>query len=153
MYADTTVVATYVSPPLCEPTPARITTQSQTKKAKQPVDPNAPKRACSAFLLFSKAERAHVKSEYPDATQTEMCKHLGDRWKAADEETKAKYAALYMENKVKATEARRVYADTMVDATCASPPLCEPTPARITTQSQTKKAKPPVDPNAPKRAC
>jgi high mobility group protein B1 len=74
-------------------------------------DPNAPKRACSTFMLFSHVERARVRAEHPCATRAEIVKRLGATWRAADADTKAKYAALYAENKVKADGARRAYAD------------------------------------------
>ena len=63
--------------------------------------PIAPKRACSSFILFSKAERANVKREHPGASPAMMFKLLGERWRAADADTKAKYAALHAENKAK----------------------------------------------------
>ncbi len=39
-----------------------------------------------------------------------MLQLLGERWQAASADTKAKYAAMHAENKVKADEAIRVYA-------------------------------------------
>ncbi len=77
-------------------------------------DPNAPKRACSAFILFSNAERENVKRDHPDAPKADANRLLGEKWKAADADTKGKYAALYAENKIKADEARRMYADSIV---------------------------------------
>ena len=82
----------------------------KARKKKAAVDPNAPKRACSAFLLFSQAERAVIKRDQPDTPSTVMLQLLGERWKAADADTKAKYVAMHAENKIKADEARRVYA-------------------------------------------
>ena len=110
--------------------------------------PIAPKRACSSFILFSKAERANVKREHPGASPAMMFKLLGERWRAADADTKAKYAALYAENKAKADDEWRVYA-------AASPaPMYKPTPAQgCITQSKPKKAKQPAVAIAPKRAC
>ena len=89
-------------------TPANDMTLKKRKKAA--VDPNAPKRACSAFLLFSQAERAVIKRDQPDTPSTVMLQLLGERWQAADADTKAKYVAMHAENKIKADEARRVYA-------------------------------------------
>ena len=113
-----------------------------------PSTPIAPKRACSSFILFSKAERANVKCEHPGASPAVMFKLLGERWRAADADTKAKYAALYAENKAKADDEWRVYA-------AASPaPTYKPTSAQCCiTKSKPKKEKQPAAPNAPKRAC
>ncbi len=38
------------------------------KKRKAKKDPNAPKRALSAFMIFSQEKRAAVKDENPEAT-------------------------------------------------------------------------------------
>ncbi len=90
--------------------PVVKTTKNQTKSTRRRmVDPNAPKRACSAFVLFSRAERANVKRDYPEANGVELFKRLGEKWQAADAETKAQYAALYAANKAKADDAIRAY--------------------------------------------
>jgi hypothetical protein len=89
-------------------TPARPSTFQRTKR---PRDPDAPKRACSAFLLFSSAHRASVKADHPDATGADLLRRLGERWRTADADTKAKYGALFLENKARADAARRAYAD------------------------------------------
>jgi hypothetical protein len=93
----------------------KVLKPKKTTKQKTKPDPNAPKRACSAFTIFSQAERANVKRDHPDAPNSDTCKLLAEMWKDADAETKAKYAALYAENKAKSDEARRVYADSKVD--------------------------------------
>ena len=87
---------------------------AKTKKARPPADASAPKRACTAFLLFSKDERARVKAEHPTASNAEIARHLGDKWKAADADTKAKYNGLYAESKARADEERRVYDEAML---------------------------------------
>ena len=101
-------------------------------KERKKADPHAPKRACSAFILFSQDERAVVHAETPSATRAQIFKRLGEKWKAADAETRAKYSGLYADNKPKAEEARRAYAS-----------------APVSTPKEHEKA----DPNAPKRAC
>ena len=83
---------------------------SKPSKAKPPTDSRMPKRACSSYILFSNAERANVKREHPSATPVEMFKRLGEKWRAADADTKAKYAAMYLECKAKHSRlASRVY--------------------------------------------
>jgi hypothetical protein len=81
---------------------------SKPSKAKPPTDSRMPKRACSSYILFSNAERANVKREHPSATPVEMFKRLGEKWRAADAYTKAKYAAMYLERKAKTDHALRV---------------------------------------------
>ena len=62
-------------------------------------------------MLFSQRERARIKAEHPTETHVEIIRRVGEKWRGADAETKAKYAALYADNKVKADAARRAYAD------------------------------------------
>ena len=134
-------------------TDAMISTKSNAKvpnlvhPKRRNADPNAPKRAGSAFMLFSQAERANVKRDHPDAPSSDIVKRLGERWNAADADTKAHYTALYAANKVKADEARRVHAESSLVVehsddvpTTTAPNLANP-----------KRRK--ADPNAPKRAC
>jgi hypothetical protein len=78
-------------------------------KPKKRRDVNEPKRACTTFMLFSQVERVSVKAENPTATRAEMFKLLGEKWQAADTDTKAKYATLYVKNKARADDARLVY--------------------------------------------
>lgn len=52
------------------------------------VDKNAPKRASSAFILFSNDERPKVKAENPNIAFGEVAKVISERWKSADEKTK-----------------------------------------------------------------
>lgn len=51
-----------------------------TKKIK---DPNAPKRAQSAYLFFCKEMRPKIKEEHPDMDSKEILKQLGVEWKKA----------------------------------------------------------------------
>ena len=81
----------------------------RTAKPKKHRDANEPRRACTTFILFSQVERVSVKAENPTATSAEMFKLLGEKWQAADADTKAKYAALYVKNKARADDARLAY--------------------------------------------
>ena len=105
-------------------------------------DPNAPKRASSAYILFSQAERASVKAAYPDATNTEIYQRLGEKWREASADTKATFESLYKVNKTKAEDEMAAYEQT--DSFRAFATNAE------TVAPATKKA--PTDPNAPKRA-
>lgn len=80
------------------PTSAHSNVAVNSKK-KTAIDANAPKRANTAFILFSQAERASVKLEHPEASNTDIYKRLGEKWREASAETKAKYEAEYKANK------------------------------------------------------
>lgn len=59
-------------------------------KAKK--DPNAPKRACSAYIHYAIAQRDNVKASLPaDTKATEIIKELGARWAKLSDSQKAKY--------------------------------------------------------------
>ncbi|KAK9893524.1 hypothetical protein P389DRAFT_198779 [Cystobasidium minutum MCA 4210] len=62
-------------------------------KAAKGSKPNAPKRALSAYMIFSNEQRQTVKEENPDATFGEMGKLLGARWKEMDDNAKKPYVA------------------------------------------------------------
>ena len=62
--------------------------EGKKKKAKKEKDPNAPKRALSAFMYYSQANRPLVKKENPDAGFGEIGKILGEQWKALDASSK-----------------------------------------------------------------
>jgi high mobility group protein B1 len=92
-----------------------LATRRRTAKPVTPPkrrDAKEPKRACTPFILFSQVERASVKAEHPTATPAEICKRLGEKWHAAEADTKAKFAALYATNKAHADQMRRAYACT-----------------------------------------
>ncbi|CDP02200.1 unnamed protein product [Coffea canephora] len=63
------------------------------KKQKKKKDPNAPKRAVSAFMFFSQAERENVRKNIPGISFTEVGKVLGERWNKMSAEEKAPYEA------------------------------------------------------------
>jgi hypothetical protein len=62
------------------------------KKGKKTKDPNAPKRALSAFFCFCNEERAKVKAKYPSYTVGDVAKELGKRWEACTD--RSKYEAI-----------------------------------------------------------
>jgi hypothetical protein len=55
---------------------------SNTKGKRRKRDPNAPKRAKSAYLFFCNEERDQVKKDHPDFKATETTAELGARWNA-----------------------------------------------------------------------
>jgi hypothetical protein len=52
-------------------------------------DPNAPKRAMSAYILFSNDHRAQVKEEKQGLKFGEIARELADRWKSCTQQEKA----------------------------------------------------------------
>lgn len=66
---------------------------TKKKKQKKKKDPNAPKRAISAFMFFSQTERENVKKSNPGIAFTDVGKVLGDRWNKMSAEEKAPYEA------------------------------------------------------------
>ena len=74
---------------------------SKKKKGKQGAkkDPNAPKRALSAFMFFSQEMRPKVKEENAEASFGELGKLIGVAWKNVSEEEKKKYEDMNKEDK------------------------------------------------------
>ncbi|KAJ2817304.1 Non-histone chromosomal protein 6, partial [Coemansia erecta] len=56
-----------------------------SKKKRSKKDPNAPKRALSAYMYFSQAKRPTVQEENPGVTFGQIGKLLGELWKTLDE--------------------------------------------------------------------
>ncbi|KAI7833298.1 high mobility group box domain-containing protein [Kickxella alabastrina] len=72
-----------------KPRTTKVETTRAAKKAKRSKkDPNAPKRALSAYMYFSQAKRKSVKDENPDATFGNIGKLLGEKWKAMSDREK-----------------------------------------------------------------
>lgn len=71
------------------------------KKRKRTKDPNAPKRALSAFFWFCSDERPKVREELGDASVGEVAKELGRRWGDVTDELKSKYEALAAKDKAR----------------------------------------------------
>lgn len=83
------------------------------KKKRKKKDPNAPKKALSAFILFSNAKRAEVTAELKAANPdmkgvAEVGKKLGEMWKALSDAEKEPF------NKMAADDKER-YAKAMED--------------------------------------
>ncbi|EJD04969.1 HMG-box [Fomitiporia mediterranea MF3/22] len=72
-------------------------------------DPNAPKRALSAYMFFSQDWRERVKAENPDAGFGEVGKLLGAKWKEMDESEKRPYIEQAARDKARAEEEKANY--------------------------------------------
>ncbi len=60
-------------------------------KGKRRKDPNAPKRAMSAYLYYCDEFRQMVRSENPSKSIAEVAKILGEMWRALPEDQKTPY--------------------------------------------------------------
>lgn len=69
------------------------------EKPKEKKDPNAPKKPCSAYILFSSDHRKQAKEENPELSTVELTKKLADMWKEASQKTKDKYEAKALADK------------------------------------------------------
>ena len=79
------------------------------KKSPKKKDPNAPKRALSAFMLFSQEKRSQIKLDNPEATFGQIGKLLGDAWKNSTDDEKAPFLAKAEAAKEKYAEAVKNY--------------------------------------------
>jgi len=79
------------------------------KKRKRVKDPNAPKRALSAFFWFCNDERPKVKETMPDSGVGEIAKELGRRWNECSDDFKAKYEALAAKDKARYEKESNAY--------------------------------------------
>lgn len=66
-------------------------------KGKRKKDPNAPKRALSAFFCFCNDERPKVKAAHPGYSVGDIAKELGRRWESCP--NKSKYEAMANKDK------------------------------------------------------
>ncbi|CAK9322642.1 unnamed protein product [Citrullus colocynthis] len=72
---------------------------SKKKKQKKKKDPNAPKRAISGFMFFSKMERENIKKSNPGISFTELGRVLGDKWNKMSAEEKEPYESKARDDK------------------------------------------------------
>lgn len=62
--------------------------------------PNAPKRACSAYIFFTSENRNQIKANMPEGTnQKELLTEVGRQWKDLAEKKKEKYVKMANEDK------------------------------------------------------
>ena len=102
------------------------------KKSRKKKDPNAPKKAMSAFMFFSNDIRETVKKERPDLPFLEIAVEIGARWKALNPAKRKKYEAMAAKDKTRYEEQKEDYV---------------PDPSFDNSNKRKKK-----DPNAPKRS-
>jgi hypothetical protein len=61
------------------------------KRKRTKKDPNAPKRALSAFFIFSQEKRPEVSGGHPEWKVGQVAQELGRQWKSLTPEMKTKY--------------------------------------------------------------
>ncbi|GAB9462794.1 hypothetical protein Gpo141_00000277 [Globisporangium polare] len=93
------------------PDPSFETTKSTRKKK----DPNAPKRALSAYFFFCNEIREGVRAENPGKKITEIATLLAEKWRALPEKKRVKYQKMHEEAKVKYQSAMDVYNNVKPD--------------------------------------
>jgi hypothetical protein len=104
------------------------------KSTKKDKDPNAPKRARSAYIIFSGEEGKKIRKAHPEMSAPDVMREIGRRWGTLDASDKVRYEEDAAADKERYSEEMGSY----------SPP---PTSAG---EGKIKRAK--KDPNAPKRS-
>ncbi|KAL7694315.1 putative High mobility group box domain-containing protein [Plasmopara halstedii] len=72
-----------------------------TKGSRKKKDPNAPKRALSAYFFFCNDIRQEVRDENPNKKITEIATLLAEKWRALPDKKRAKYQKMNEEAKAK----------------------------------------------------
>ena len=80
-------------------------------------DKDAPKGAKNAFIIYCSDKRSEVKAEFPGLKPTEITKIIADRWNEdkLDSDVHAHYKSLADEDKIRASEAKKVYVPKAAD--------------------------------------
>lgn len=79
------------------------------KATKKPKDEKAPKRAQTAYFVFTASRRASLKAANPDAKVTQLAKLMGAEWKALSEDAKKPFTAEAAKAKETYTAAMATY--------------------------------------------
>ncbi|CAJ0646553.1 12348_t:CDS:2 [Entrophospora sp. SA101] len=80
-------------------------TKKKRNRIKKPVDPNAPKKPVSAFLLYQKDVQDEIRKEFPDTKWNDILRIISQRWQSLsndDKKARQNYEIeykTYMENK------------------------------------------------------
>lgn len=82
---------------------------TRKRKTKKKKDPNAPKRAMSAFMYFSNSEREKLKKSNPGISFTDVARNLGEKWKKMTAEEKEKFEEMAKQDQKRYKEAMAGY--------------------------------------------
>ncbi|KAF2747986.1 hypothetical protein M011DRAFT_476620 [Sporormia fimetaria CBS 119925] len=91
-------------------TKTRKSRASKADSGKKKKDPNAPKRALSAYMFFANEQRDKVREDNPGIKFGEVGKQLGEKWKALNEKQRAPYDAKAAADKKRYEEEKAAYA-------------------------------------------
>merc|ERR1712222_62878 len=102
-------MANYTPPPghnaqgimLLDPNSANNNVKRRAKRKTKDKDPNAPKRACGAYVFFTNEMRPIVMKEIPGIKFIEMGRILGERWRNLSVEDKKKFEDMATEDKAR----------------------------------------------------
>ncbi|KAL6939669.1 Non-histone chromosomal protein 6 [Hanseniaspora osmophila] len=89
--------------------PRETKRKAGTRKKK---DPNAPKRALSAYMFFANENRDIVRAENPGISFGQVGKMLGEKWKQLSEDEKAPYDAKAGADKKRYESEKQLYLAT-----------------------------------------
>eukprot|EP00536_Pseudo-nitzschia_multiseries_P001699 jgi/Psemu1/250897/estExt_Genewise1Plus.C_220028 len=84
--------------------PADTKGKGKAKAKKKEKDPNAPKRAVTGYMFYSKKMRPIIKEEQPDIKFTEMGKLIGEKWRELSADDKQEFEALAEKDKERYTK-------------------------------------------------
>jgi hypothetical protein len=91
----------------------KIVKTIEKKSAKKVKDPNAPKKASSAYIFFGKDERPKIKSENEDMSGVEIMREIARRWEDVKGTSKAKkYEKLAEKDKARAKKEKDEFTPT-----------------------------------------
>ena len=85
-----------------------------TKGTRKKKDPNAPKRALSAYFFFCNDIRQETRDENPSKKITEIATLLAEKWRALPDKKRVKYQKMHEEAKAKYLQQMDVYNSTDV---------------------------------------
>ena len=86
--------------------------EQRKKSSRRKKDPNAPKRALSAYMFFANENRDIIKSENPDVSFGQVGKLLGEKWKALSPEEREPYEAKAKADKRRYESEKELYLAT-----------------------------------------
>jgi hypothetical protein len=103
-------------------------------------NPNLPKRAMTAYMLFSQEKRAQIKSKNPDVSFGQVGKLLGEAWATVPEAEKKKFNELAAKDKIRYQKEMASYKEEHPESSDED-------------EIARKKKKKKKDPDAPKKPC
>ncbi len=86
-----------------------VKSASSTSKKKAKKDPNAPKRAKSAYMFYNQLNRSTVKDENSSLSFGELGKLMGQKYKALTPEERAKYDKMAEDDKERYSREMKAY--------------------------------------------